>query len=131
MNEYLIKVGFWLRAFDSVTVEAPDDASALTLAKIAATTVMSSHNHPESIDFDERREGTIAYIDRIDPDGREEVVGYVPFDADRLHAPVQEFIERIASSPVAEADEGFNKHQGLPQYHALIAEAKALRSHVA
>ena len=41
MTEYVVKIGFWLRAYDSVTVEADADAEAIEKAKIAATTAMT------------------------------------------------------------------------------------------
>lgn len=86
MTEYAVKVGFWLRAFDSVTVEADADAEAIEKAKVAATAAMASTAHPEHVDFDERREGVIAFIDRVAPDGRHPVVEDVAFDDDRIHA---------------------------------------------
>lgn len=85
MTEYVVKIGFWLRAYDSVTVEADADAEAIEKAKIAATTAMTSIAHPEHVEFDERREGVIAFIDRVNPDGREPVVEDVAFDDDRIH----------------------------------------------
>ena len=45
---------------------------------------MESIAYPEHIDTDERREGVIAYIDRLIPDGREEVIEDVEFDDDRI-----------------------------------------------
>ena len=69
MTEYVVKIGFWLRAYDSVTVEADADAEAIEKAKIAATTAMTSTAHREHVEFDERREGVIAFIDRVTPDG--------------------------------------------------------------
>ena len=85
MTEYVVKVAFWLRAFDSVTVEAETDAEAIEMAKVAATAMMASTTHPEHVDFDERREGVIAFIDRATPDGRHAVVEDVAFDEDRIH----------------------------------------------
>ena len=82
MTEYVVKIGFWLRAYDSVTVEADADAEAIEKAKTAATTAMTSTPHPEHVEFDERREGVIAFIDRVNPDGRESVVEDVAFDDD-------------------------------------------------
>jgi hypothetical protein len=69
MTKYVVKIAFWLRAFDSVTIEAKSDAEAIEKAKVAATAAMESTAFPEHIDTDERREGVIAYIDRIAPDG--------------------------------------------------------------
>jgi hypothetical protein len=85
MTEYVVKIGFWLRAYDSVTVEADADAEAIEKAKIAATTAMTSTAHPEHVEFDDRREGVIAFIDRVNPDGREPLVEDVAFDDDRIH----------------------------------------------
>lgn len=85
MTEYVVKVGFWLRAFDSVSVEADADAEAIEKVKVAATAAMTSTTHPEHVDFEERREGVIAFIDRITPDGRQAVVEDVAFDNDRIH----------------------------------------------
>jgi len=130
MTEYLIKVGFWLRGFDSATIEASNDAEAIELGKTAAVAVIESQAHPEAIDFDERREGSIAYIDRIDPDGREETVNYVPFDDDRLHVSLHQFIERIAATP-SDTISTLDPHEVLRRYTALIEEAKTLHTHVA
>ncbi len=85
MADYVVKVAFWLRAFDSVTVEADTDAEAIEKAKIAATEAMDSTPHPDYVDSDERREGVIAFIDRVTPVGRQAVVEDVAFDEDRIH----------------------------------------------
>ena len=42
---------------------------------------------PEHVDTDERREGIIAFIDRVTPNGREAVIEDVEFDDDRIHDP--------------------------------------------
>jgi hypothetical protein len=130
MNEYMVKVGFWVRAFDVTTIEAHNDTEAIELGKVAAVTLMKSHAHPEEIDCDERREGSIVYIDCLDRDGREEIVGYVPFDDDRLHAPLHQFIERIAAIS-ADTISTLNRRELLRRYAVLIAEATALQTHVA
>ena len=85
MTEYIVKIGFWLHAYDSRTVEADSDAEAIEKAKAAATAAMESVAFPEHIDTDERREGIIAYIDRLTPDGPEVVIEDVAFDEDRIH----------------------------------------------
>lgn len=85
MTEYIVKIAFWLRAFDSVTVNASTDADAIAKAKDAAPTAMTSTAYPEHIDTGERREGVIAYIDRLTPDGTEPVIEDVEFDDDRIH----------------------------------------------
>ena len=85
MSEYIVKIGFWLRAYDGFTVEADSDAQAIKNAKAAANAAMESGAHPEHIDFEERREGVIAFLDRIAPDGRHAVAEDVAFDDDRIH----------------------------------------------
>ena len=85
MTEYLVKIGFWLRAYDSITIEADSDAAAIEVAKVAAKCAMESASQPEHVDTDDRREGIIAYIDRVTADSREQVIEAVPFDEDRIH----------------------------------------------
>ncbi len=46
---------------------------------------MESAAHPEHIEFGERREGIIAFIDRLTTDGRRLVIEKVEFDDDRIH----------------------------------------------
>jgi len=84
MSEYLIKVSFWLHAYDSVTVEAETDEEALFKAKSAAVTLMQSQANPEAIDTDERCQGIIAYVDRISPGARRSIAEDVVFDDDRI-----------------------------------------------
>jgi hypothetical protein len=86
MTEYIVKIGFWLRAYDSLTVEADADPEAIEKAKLAATTAMTSTAHPEHVECDERREGVIVFIDRVTPNGREPVVEDVAFGDDRIHS---------------------------------------------
>lgn len=87
MTEYIVKIGFWLRAYDSRTIDAASDAEAIEKAKAAAAIAMESTATPEHVHTDERREGIIAFIDRITPDGREAVIEDVEFDDDRIHDP--------------------------------------------
>lgn len=87
MTEYVVKIGFWLRAYDGFTVEADFDAEAIEKAKAAAATAMESVAQPEHVEIEERREGIIAFIDRITSDGREAVIEDVAFDDDRIHPP--------------------------------------------
>ena len=47
---------------------------------------MASTAHPEHVDFDERREGVISFIDRVTPDGRHSVIEGLAFDDDRIRA---------------------------------------------
>ncbi len=90
MTEYIVKLGFWLRAYESLTVTAETDADAIKTAKVAAKGAMETGNQPEHIDTDERREGIIAFIDRITLDGKKEtVIEDLEFDDDRIHpAPI-------------------------------------------
>jgi hypothetical protein len=87
MTEYLVKVAFWFRAYDSLTIEAATDAEAIEKAKIVAATAMASRACPEAIDTDERRQGVIAYIDRLSSGARQAVAEDVAFDTDRIDVP--------------------------------------------
>lgn len=90
MTGYIVKIGFWLRAYDSVSIEAASDVEAIDKAKAAAKSAMESRVQPGHVDIDERREGIIAFIDRITPDGREAVIEDLAFDDDRIHPPESE-----------------------------------------
>lgn len=87
MTEYIVKIGFWLRAYEGFTVEADSDAEAIEKAKAAAVIAMESVAQPDHVEIEERREGIIAFIDRITCDGREAVIEDVAFDDDRIHPP--------------------------------------------
>jgi hypothetical protein len=87
MSEYIVKVGFWLRAYDSLAVEADSDRDAIAQAKVAAKIAMESAPYPEHIEIGERRQGIIVFIDRITQDGRQAVIEDVPFTGDRVHMP--------------------------------------------
>ena len=87
MSEYVVKVRFWLRAYDSFAVEADSDADAIAQAKAGAKKVLESAAHPEHIEISERREGIILFIDRITPDGRQAVIEDVPLSGDHVHMP--------------------------------------------
>jgi hypothetical protein len=50
-SEYIVKIGFWLRAYDGFRVEADNDAEAIKKAK----TAMESGAYSEDIDIEERR----------------------------------------------------------------------------
>ena len=104
MTEYVVKLAFWLRAWDSMTIEAEADAEAIDKAKAAAKRAMESRVIPESIDTDHRREGLIAYVDRLDPDRRECVVENVVFDDDHIHGPLHDFVRRVAAMPMGEPE---------------------------
>ena len=83
MSDYAVKIGFWLRAYDSVSVHADSDAAAIEKAKARAKCEMESLAQPEHIDW-ERREGVIVYIDRVAADARAVVAEDVAFDDDRI-----------------------------------------------
>lgn len=84
MNEYIVKIGFWLRAYDGFTVEAGSDTEAIEKAKARAKTAMESMACPEHIDIEERREGIIVFIDGVTADGRKAIADDVEFDSDRI-----------------------------------------------
>jgi hypothetical protein len=61
MSEYIVNIGFWLRAYDGFTIEADSDGDAIDKAKAAAKAAMESAAHPEHVEIGERREGIIAF----------------------------------------------------------------------
>jgi hypothetical protein len=87
MTEYIVRIAFWLRAYDGFVVEADTDVEATEKAKIAAKAAMESEAYPEHIEIGERREGVIAFIDRITPDGRQALIEDLAFDDDRIQEP--------------------------------------------
>jgi hypothetical protein len=126
VTEYVVKLAFWLRGWDSVTIEAEADAEAIDKAKAAAKRAMESRVIPESIDTDRRREGLIAYVDRLDPDRRECVVENVMFDDDRIHGPVHDFVRRVAAMPMGESEPRTGSQAGPGSWRALTEEARRL-----
>ena len=128
MTEYVVKLAFWLRAWDSVTIEAEAeaDAEAIDKAKAAAKRAMESRVIPESIDTDRRREGLIAYHDRLDTDRRECVVENVVFDDDHIHGPLHDFVRRVAAMPTGEPEPRTGSQAGLGSWRALTEEARRL-----
>ena len=126
MTEYVVKLAFWLRAWDSVTIEAEADAEAIDKAKAAAKRAMESHVIPESIDTDRRREGLIAFVDRLGPDRRECVVEDVVFDDDHIHGPLHDFVKRVAAMPMGEPQPTTGGRVDLGSCHALSEEARRL-----
>ena len=88
MSAYIVEMGFWLRAYDGVAVKADSNARAIEKAKAAAKISMESADHPEHIEIGERREGTIAFIDRITTGGRRHpAIEVLKFDDDRIRDP--------------------------------------------
>jgi hypothetical protein len=124
MTEYAVKLGFWLRAWDSVTIEAEADPEAIDKAKAAAKRAMESRVIPESIDTDRRREGLIAFVDRLDPNRRECVVEDVVFDDDQIHRPLDDFLRRVAALPTGEPEPTTGSQVG--PWRGLTDEARRL-----
>ena len=87
MSQYSVKIGFWLRALEGFTIEADTDAESIERAKAAALLAMESSAFPGHIDLDDRREGIIAYIDRVTDAGPQAIADDVKFDDDRIHSP--------------------------------------------
>jgi hypothetical protein len=83
MTEYVVKLRFWLRCWDSMTIDVDNDADAIAMAPQVARKMMLSASVPESIEADERCEGLISYIDRVDAEGRNEVAEAIAFDGGR------------------------------------------------
>jgi len=89
MNEYQVKIGFWVRAYDTVVVEADTDQEAIEHAKARARVAIENGGQPDSIDLEDRREGIIVYIDRIGvPIDQATIAEDVEFDDDRIHTEV-------------------------------------------
>jgi hypothetical protein len=126
VTEYVVKLGFWLRAWDSVTIEAEADAEAIDKAKAAAKRAMESGVIPESIDTDRRREGLIAFVDRLDPNRRECVVEDVVFDDDHIHGPLKDFVRRVAAIPTGEPEATTGSQAAFGPWRALAEEARRL-----
>lgn len=80
MADYVIKVGFSLRAFAGTVIEADSDAQAIEKARVAAKTVMESTNMPEHIDHGHRDDGAIVFIDRVTSTGTEMVAENLAFE---------------------------------------------------
>nr|WP_295468854.1 hypothetical protein [Mesorhizobium sp.] len=87
MTEYIVKLRFWLRCWDSMTIDADNDADAIAMAPQVAREMMRSWSCPESVEADERREGLISYIDRVDTEGRNEIAEAIEFDGARALFP--------------------------------------------
>lgn len=83
-KSYRVAVGYYVHAYTYKTIEAATDAEAIESAKRAAVDVMNSCGLPEdTYTDDEKWEGKIGFIDRIDDpydDERETVAEDVYFD---------------------------------------------------
>lgn len=124
MSVYVVKLRFWLRAYDSTTVSAATKAEAFYMAKLVARRMMGSTGRPDEIDTESRREGLISYIDRIDGDGPE-LAEAIVFDGDRpLHPEARALIERLAALDTTRMDTG----QASTLLQSLIAEARQVQT---
>lgn len=97
MTESIVKLRFWLRCWDSMDIEAENDEEAVSIACGTAREMMQLVSFPESIETDERREGLISYIDRIDTQDRTEIAEAIEFHgARRLFPEADDLIIRLA-----------------------------------
>jgi hypothetical protein len=104
MTDYVVKLRFWLRCWDSMTIDAETDAVAIAMARQVAREMMLGSGFPESIEADERREGLISYIDRIDAEGRNEIAEAIEFDgACRLFPGAVALISQLANIQLDDA----------------------------
>lgn len=86
MPRYTVKIGFWLRAYDSAEIEADSPGEIIERAKAAAREMMEQTGQPEHIEVTDRREGIICWIDQSGfPAGVDTVAEDVEFDDDRIH----------------------------------------------
>ncbi|CCV16351.1 hypothetical protein [Mesorhizobium sp. STM 4661] len=105
--EYIVNLRFWLCCRDSVDIEAENDTEAIATARRVAAKMMQSASFPASIDVEDRREGLISYIDRVDGDDRAEIADGLDFEGDRRLRP-NAFVEKVAAfyiDDTAEPDE--------------------------
>lgn len=130
MTEFIVKVHYWLRCSDTLTIEADADAEAIAKAKLEAAASIESQACPDFIDYDERRDGSISYIDRIVDGEQEEFCDVILFDEDRLYPDWHGYLTKAAALPAdLESDEA--KAEALRQYIVLIEEAKRLHGQLA
>ncbi|MBM2713473.1 hypothetical protein JQK88_20050 [Mesorhizobium caraganae] len=104
MTEYVVKLRFWLRCWDSMAIDADSDADAIAIAPQIAREMMSAASFPETLEADERREGLISYIDRIDAEGRNEIAEAIEFEgAQRLFPKAAALISRLSELQIEDA----------------------------
>lgn len=121
MTDYIVKLRFWLRAYDSTEISAATDAEAFHLAKAAAHRMMARTSQPEEIDIEERREGLISYIDNMSV-ARSELAEAIMFDGDRpLHPEVRRLVQKLAA-----LDPNVDGGQAHKLLRDLIAEARSV-----
>jgi len=88
MPEYRVKLGFWLRAYETLDIEADTSEGAIENARQAARAAMELMTSPEHIDLDARREGSILWIDQVGaPIDSATIAEDIEFDDDRIHPP--------------------------------------------
>lgn len=113
MTEYVVKLRFWLRCWDSMHIEADSDEDAIRLAAVVAQEMMQSANFPESIEADERRGGLVSYIDRVDAEGRNEIAEAIEFPGARpLFPEADKLVARLAGLRAEELN-GEDRMRGL------------------
>lgn len=121
MIDYIVKLRFWLRAYDSTEISAATDAEAFHLAKAAAHRMMAWTSQPEEIDIEERREGLISYIDNMSV-ARSELAEAIMFDGDRpLHPEARRLVQKLAA-----LDPNVDGGQAHKLLRDLIAEARSV-----
>jgi hypothetical protein len=103
MTDYLVKIRFRLRRWGNMTI----NADAIATAPQVAREPMFATGFPESVEADERREGLISYIDRVDAEGRNEIAEAIEFDgAHRLFPKAAALISRVARLHVGNVQGG-------------------------
>lgn len=86
MTNYIVRLRFWVRAYDLAEISAAIDDEAVRLATAAASTMMEQTGHPIELDLEDRRKGLISYIDRFD-EQRSALNEAIVFDNDRPRHP--------------------------------------------
>lgn len=128
MTEYVVKLRFWLRCWDSMHIEADSDEDAVRLAAVVAREMMQSASFPESVEADERREGLVSYIDRVDAEGRNEIAEAIEFPGARpLFPDADDLIARLTSFRLDDVKGEVRTHNLLGE---LAAHARRLRRDV-
>lgn len=128
MTEYVVKLRFWLRCWEGMHIEADSDEDAIRLAAVVAREMMQSASFPESIEADERREGLVSYIDRVDAEGRNEIAEAIEFLGARpLFPDLEKLVARIAALRAEELN-GEDRMRGL--LAELADQARQIRRDV-
>lgn len=97
MIDYVVKLRFWLRCWDSMTVDVDNDGEVIAAAPQFAREMMRTASSPGSIEADEHREEHIFYVDRVDMERRNEIAEAIEFDgAGPLFPRAAALIPRLA-----------------------------------